>query len=319
MPEVQPSCSLIVVTWNSAAHLEGLVTTMLSHLDPASTELIVVDNDSGDDPERAAAAWTGPGRFIQLGHNAGFAAASNAGVAVAGAPTCVLLNPDTELVDDSLSRLAERASAADILAGPEVLNTDGSRQASASGPEAGIWPWIRALLPGALSPAAIARRTEPWRSPTDTGVCWLAGSCIAGRTETLRRLGPFDSVFHMYGEDTDLGLRADALGIRSRYCPQVATIVHHGQGSSRIAYGSTEGWREDGLINWRAAVRRSKGARAERWAWRALCLNITLRFAAKRLLRRECEREATIHASLAAVTKAPILRLDPPVVPDPPA
>lgn len=273
---------------------------MNRHLD-GEQELIVVDNASTDAPEAAAAQWKGPHRFIGLDRNLGFGAASNVGVAEASFATTVLLNPDTELLDDGLDRLATEAQSLRGLAGPRVLYADGSIQPSASGPEVGIWPWVRALVPAALQLPAVRARTEPYRLDRRLEVTWLTGACVAGPTDLLAQLGPFDPALHMFGEDVDLGLRAGAAGVRSWFDPGTCRIVHHGQGSSTVVYGSREGWRPTGTLNWRAAVRRAYGPRREWLGWRALRLNLRLRLIAKTLLGRHTERDrAAVEAVLSA-------------------
>lgn len=301
-----PRLSLVVVTWQCAGHLERLVESMNRHLD-GTQELVVADNGSADDPRAAAERWRGPRRFLALGSNLGFGVASNRGVAAARAPVTVLINPDTELLDDGIDRLAQTAERLNALVGPRVLEADGSVQASASGPEAGIWPWVRALVPGAAAPPALRARTEPYRLERRTRVCWLAGSCIAAPTALLRELGPFDPALHMYGEDVDLGLRAAAAGIGSWFDPTACRIVHHGQGSSTVSYGSREGWRPLGTINWRAALRRAYGPRREAMAWRALRLNLALRLAGKRLLGRAAEDNRAALAAAREAHPVPIL------------
>jgi N-acetylglucosaminyl-diphospho-decaprenol L-rhamnosyltransferase len=300
--------SIVVVTYNCAEHLRALVTSMNEHL-TGDQELIVVDNASSDDPEAALAEWKGAGRFIALDSNVGFAAGSNRGVAEATAEVSVLLNPDTELVDAGLDRLATVAAELDGLVGPRVVNSDGSIQASASGPEVGIWPWVRALLPGAAQPTGLLAHTEPYRLERRTPVSWLTGACIAGPTRIMRRLGPFDPALHMFGEDVDLGLRASAAGVQSWFDPEACRIVHHGQGSSTLVYGSREGWRPTGTVNWRAALRRAYGARREYLGWMALRLNLRLRLAAKTLLGRASDRDR--EAVRAASAARPVPELEP--------
>ena len=175
----------------------------------------------------------------------------------------MLLNPDTELLDDGLDRLAAEALRARRPGRPAGAEPRRLVQPSASGPEVGAWPWVRALVPAALQPARLRARTEPYRLERRLEVTWLTGACIAGPTEVLARLGPFDPALHMFGEDIDLGLRAAAAGIRSWFDPSACRIVHHGQGSSTLAYGSREGWRPTGTLNWRAALRRAYGPRRE--------------------------------------------------------
>jgi N-acetylglucosaminyl-diphospho-decaprenol L-rhamnosyltransferase len=264
-------------------------------------ELIVVDNASSEPPRAETAAWKGSGRLLELERNVGFGAASNAGVAEATGEATVLLNPDTELLDDGLDRLAAESLELGALVGPRVLNPDGSVQPSASGPEVGAWPWVRALVPAAIQPSALLAHTEPYRLERALDVSWLTGCCVAGSTALLRRLGPFDPALHLFGEDVDLGLRAGAAGVRSRFDPALCRIVHHGQGSSTIAYGSREGWRPTGTLNWRAAVRRAYGPRREWLGWRALRLNLRLRLLAKRALGRATSRD---RAAVEAVVSA---------------
>jgi N-acetylglucosaminyl-diphospho-decaprenol L-rhamnosyltransferase len=300
--------SIVVVTWNCAEHLRTLIASMNEHLD-GDQELVVVDNASSDDPEAALAAWKGERRFVGLDDNLGFGVASNRGVAEAAGEVSVLLNPDTELIDAGLDRLATVASELGGLVGPRVVNSDGSIQASASGPEVGVWPWVRALVPGALQPEGLLARTEPYRLERRTTVTWLTGACIAGPTRTLRRLGPFDPALHMFGEDVDLGLRAAAAGVGTWFDPEACRIVHHGQGSSTLVYGSREGWRPTGTLNWRAALRRAHGARREYLAWLALRLNLRLRLTAKTMLGRATDRDR--QAVRAASSAKPVPTLEP--------
>lgn len=281
---------------------------MNAHLD-GSQELVVVDNASSDAPEAAASEWKGPSRFIGLDENVGFGAANNVGVGEAAGAVSVMLNPDTELLDDGLDRLAGAASELGCLVGPRVVNPDRSVQPSASGPEVGIWPWIRALVPAALQPGAVRARTEPYRLNRRLRVGWLTGACIAGPTAVLRRLGPFDPTLHMFGEDVDLGLRAGMAGVESWFDPEACAIVHHGQGSSTLVYGSREGWRATGTLNWRAAVRRAYGPRREWLGWLALRVNLRLRLVAKTVLRRATDRDRA--AVEAVVSARPVPELPP--------
>ncbi len=298
--------SIVVVAWECAPFVETLVASMNEHLD-GSQELVLVDNASSDEPDAAGSRWKGPYAFVPLAENVGFGAGNNVGVRRARGTEIVMLNPDCELLDGGLDRLAARARELGALAGPRVLHADRTVQASASGSEVGAWPWVRALVPGAVSPGAIRRHTEPYRLEAETRVSWLTGACVAGTREDLLRLGPFDEGLHMYGEDLDLGLRGAAAGVPSYFCPQTARVVHHGAGSSSTAYGSRDGWRPQGAVQWRSVLRRSFGPGPERRAWLALRLNLSLRLAAKRLLGRANDRDRAAAAAVAAARTAPDL------------
>jgi N-acetylglucosaminyl-diphospho-decaprenol L-rhamnosyltransferase len=291
------SYSIVVVTWESARHLAALVESMNAHLD-SGPELVVVDNASSDDPDRRAREWRGESRFIGLERNVGFGAATNSGVEAARHEGVVLLNPDTILVDASLGDLVAVALRRGALAGPRLRDADGSIQPSASGPPVGVWPWIGAVVPGALQPSPLRRRTEPWRLERTIRVAWLTAACVAAPRTALRRLGPFDPAIHLYAEDMDLGLRAARSGVPSWFCPDVCRIIHRGGGSAMLAPGDRE---SSVASNRRAVLRRAYGERRERWAWLAYRLNLRVRLTAKRALGRDAGREqAALAASRAA-------------------
>jgi N-acetylglucosaminyl-diphospho-decaprenol L-rhamnosyltransferase len=242
-----------------------------------------VDNDSDDDPAGAAGGWGGRGEFIPLSFNRGFGAANNVGVSVASHEAIVLLNPDCELVDASIERLASEAFRLRGLVGPRMLNPDGSPQPSASGPPVGPWPWLGAILPGAVLPGPLQARTEPWRLSRRTRVAWLTGACLAAPKVLLQSLGPFDERIHLYGEDMDLGLRAGLGGVDSYFSPELACVIHHQKGSSARRFETIELSRLM-ASNRRAVLRRSFGSRRERFGTAAARLNLELRARAKHAL-----------------------------------
>lgn len=280
--------SVVVVTWQSAGHLSILIGSMNRHLrgDP---ELVVVDNASSDDVAREAARWRGETRVIELDDNVGFGQANNIGVAAARHDSIVLINPDTELVDGSLDRLADRAVALQALVGPRLLNADHSIQPSASGSPIGLWPWVGALVPQGPMPPAVQRQVEPWRLRQSTTVAWLTGACIAAPRGILRYLGPFDPAIHLYSEDLDLGLRAGRVGIPSVFAPEACRLVHFGDGSSSRRF--PDAGRRLSVANRQAVVRRLYGTRAERCSSAADILRLVMRASAKRLLARDATLE----------------------------
>lgn len=287
-PDNRIPYSIVVVTWQSAAELRQLLDSITDCLD-ITPEVIVVDNASTDRPRSVLDEWSGAGRFIGLDGNLGFGTAANIGVEASTGETVVLLNPDTRLIDARLAELVRQAEHLGALVGPRLLNTDRTVQPSASGPPAGVWPWIRAVVPGGVASSAVKAYTEPWRLDRLTPVTWLSGACIAARRSLLTALGPFDPAIHLYAEDLDLCLRAGKAGIGSFFAPRSCRVVHHG-------YRSVSQLHEDqGAVlrarNQRAVVRRAYGERAERQAWRAYRLNLALRLLSKRILRRDVARD----------------------------
>jgi hypothetical protein len=72
-----------------------------------------------------------------------------------------------------------------------------------------------------------------WPRDSERSVDIVTGCLFLIRRETWDALGGFDPAFVMYGEETDLCLRARAMGVRPRVTPE-ATIVHHGGASESV-------------------------------------------------------------------------------------
>jgi N-acetylglucosaminyl-diphospho-decaprenol L-rhamnosyltransferase len=229
--------ALVTVTHNSAAHLRGLLESAARHLPGVRT--VVVDCASSDDTAAVAGAFA-DAVVVALGENAGFGRANNRGLAEVTEPLAVLVNPDVELLDDSLRALAaEAAVAPDRLLAPLVLYPDGTRQDTVHPVPASAADLVRAVIPGAalaaVAPPA-AQWLEPWRSSAPRAVGWAVGCAIAARTDTLRRLGPFDEAIFLYGEDMELCLRAATAGVETWFWP-AARICHHRAHASTVAFG----------------------------------------------------------------------------------
>lgn len=233
-----PGAGLAVVTvlHDSEPELRALLDSLERCLPGAS--VVVVDSGSSDGGADVARSWRdGAAQVLELGENTGFGRAVNAGLALVEEPVTALLNPDVELLDRTLAAAAREAGRPpERLLAPLVLRPDGTREDNAQR-EPGTAPLLaHALVPGASLPRPLAAAIEPWRSPGPARAGWTVGSCVVARTETLRRLGPFDERAFMYAEDLDLGLRAADAGIETWFWP-AARVVHAGAHSTRRVYG----------------------------------------------------------------------------------
>ena len=289
--------TLVTVLHDSEPELRRLLGSVARELPGA--EVIAVDSGSSDG---------GPGlarelgaRVEELGENVGYGRAANQGVALAGRPVTVVLNPDVELIDGSLAALADEAQAQpERILAPLVLLPDGSRQDTAQHAPTS-WPaLVSALVPPGALPPRLRTVAEPWRSDRPRRVAWAVGCCLAASTDTLRRLGPFDERIFLYGEDLELGLRAGELGVETWFWPQ-ARIVHHRSASAERAFGGEPFER---LARQRRRVVEERLGRGRRRLddWAQL-VTFADRLALKALLRRPHERERRQLAALRAVRR----------------
>jgi N-acetylglucosaminyl-diphospho-decaprenol L-rhamnosyltransferase len=226
--------AVLTVTHNSAGDLAALMRSLDRHL--PGVELVVADCASTDGSRSIAGER--PGTTVLELANVGFGRACNAGLAAVRAPVTALLNPDVELLDDSLRTLAAQALApgpARLLA-PLVLNPDGSRQDTVHPAPLSAAEVARALVPPAALPGALGVALAPWRSGRPRRVGWAVGCAVIARTATLRALGPFDPRIFLLGEDMELGLRAARQGIETWFWP-AARVLHHGGHSIEAVHG----------------------------------------------------------------------------------
>ena len=187
--------SVVVVTYGSGESLERSLPPLLAQLGEGD-ELIVVDNASADDTVARVRRLAPRARVLVQGSNLGFAAACNAGAAVAGGELLVFLNPDAVVAGgfaDAIRRPLERGWDAwmGVVTAGDALNTTG-----------GIVHFTGIAWSGQVGEPLAA-------APVDPGeVAFASGACLAVPRERWRDLGGFAPEYFMYCEDVDLSLRA---------------------------------------------------------------------------------------------------------------
>lgn len=205
------SLSVVIVSHGSGEHLARLLPTI-----DVPAQVIVVE--TGPEPGDAD---------IHLPENPGFGAANNRAVQEATGSVTALVNPDVVLAPGALAALAAAAAAAeDAIHVPRLVNPDGSPQDSVH-----PLPGARVNLLRAVSPDPLRRRLG------ERAGGWAIAALMVARTDTLRRLGPFDPAIHLFYEDLDLCLRARAAGVPVRLHRDVA-VTHvggHSTGAEDVA------------------------------------------------------------------------------------
>jgi N-acetylglucosaminyl-diphospho-decaprenol L-rhamnosyltransferase len=293
--------ALVTVLHDSQPELGWLLESVARHL-PAA-HVVVADSGSRDGGPALARKWAGHSTVIELGENVGFGRASNAGLEVVEEPVTVFVNPDVELLDSSLETLAAevvRDDRPERLLAPLVLLPGGARQDSAHHEPGSPADVVRALLPPIALPPPLRRLVEPWRSNSPRRAGWAIGCCIVARTETLRRLGPFDPRAFLYAEDLDLGLRAADAGIETWFWPG-GRVLHHGAHATERTFGGEP--YELVAQRRREVVRRWRGRRRQSVDDLLLLATYANRLALKTLLRRPAQRERRQLAALRAARR----------------
>ena len=210
--------SVVTVLHDSAAHVAALLDSLRRHR--------VERRSSRSTPARPTTARRWPRaarrrRWSTLGATRASARPTTPASSARGTTVTVLLNPDCELLDDALRRLAALAAPARRPARARACSTPTARVQRSAHPLPGT---RRRAAPGAgatrrVLPRALRERVEPWRSSARGRSGWAIAACVAARTATLRELGPFDPAQFLFYEDLDLCLRARAAGVPTVLAP----------------------------------------------------------------------------------------------------
>ena len=228
------SGTIIIVSFNSGECLTRCLQSIEDHAPAAN--VIVIDNASTDE-STGSAALRRDGVTLQVNpRNLGFARAVNQGLAAASRHLVMVLNPDCYLSAGAADRLEEELLNYPecAIAGPRILNDDGSVQGSARGDPTlftgffGRTTLLTRLFPNSrLARHNVRTDTERVRSGESFAVDWVSGACMMARREAITAVGGFDERYFLYWEDADLCRRLRNKGHSTRYVPS-CTIVHSG-------------------------------------------------------------------------------------------
>jgi hypothetical protein len=237
-PDGGPRLSIIVISYNTREMTLACLRSVVAET-TVPYQLIVVDNASQDGSAAAIAAAFPQAVLIAEPVNHGFGPAHRLARARATAPWLLLLNPDTVVLDRALDRLlafAERTPQAGIWGG-RTLYADGTLNPTSCFARMTLWSvFCRVTGLNGLFRSSRLFNSEfygTWPRDTEAEVDIVTGCLLLIRRDTWDRLGGFDDVFVMYGEEVDLCLRARAIGLRPRVTPE-ATIIHHGGASQAV-------------------------------------------------------------------------------------
>jgi GT2 family glycosyltransferase len=186
-----------------------------------ATEVLVLDNASGDGSARAARQHPACDTAIALDQRRGKGENDSALLQRARGRLCLLLNEDSELLPGATQALRDaldahpRAGAA----GARLLRPDGRQQASA---------WRFPTPATALVGALFLHRRYTVQSSGDEvrDVDWAQSAALLVRRAAAEQIGWFDPAFFVYSDEVDFCKRLRDAGWRTLYVPAAAAIHH---------------------------------------------------------------------------------------------
>ena len=221
MPPREPLVAIILVNWNG----RELTLECLRSLAAATYRnrvVIVVDNASTDGSREAIGREFPDIRILAMAQNLRFAGGNNAGIRHAfelGAEMVVLLNNDTTVAPDFLSRMVDRVLVDDRIGivAPAIFYAEAPETFWFAGGVISFWT-------GTMRHVGIRERDHGQYAgarPTD----FATGCCFLTTKEVIDRVGVLDEAYYIYTEDADFSMRVRNAGYRIVFEP-AAKVWH---------------------------------------------------------------------------------------------
>ena len=208
---------VVIVTFNGQKWINKCLTSLQNS--SMHVDVIVVDNNSTDDTINIVSKYR-DATLIQLDENIGFGNANNCGIKRAlkiGADFIFLLNQDAWIKNNTIEELVGVALQSDASFGiysPIHLNGKGNKL---------DFRFENYLTPksckGFLSDLVLTNLKDVYQCTFINAAAWLV------KKEVFQKVGGFDPLFFLYGEDTNYLSRLKSHGFKLALVPN--TFIHH--------------------------------------------------------------------------------------------
>ncbi len=231
--------TVAVINYNTKELLRKCLESIRKCQPLCNCETKVVDNGSSDGSVEMLKSQFPEVDVIENAGNLGYAAAANQALRQSQAKYVFILNSDTELDSEAIDILLEFAedNPKSAVIGPQVLNPDGSVQAS----RRRFPPLLVGFMHMLLSPFLPNNKYTRYYQMSDINnqencvVDWVSGSAMFIRRKAAEKIGFFDEQnFFMYVEDLDLCYRLRQNGWQVYYCPKAKVVHYIGQTSYQL-------------------------------------------------------------------------------------
>jgi GT2 family glycosyltransferase len=257
--------SIVILNYKSKELTAHCVNTIRKSGKEEDFEIIIVDNDSGDNSAEFLHNAFPEIRVIANKKNLGYGAGNNIGIKQAKGDYVLILNPDVEMEYPEIRKmLTYIKNYPDVgIVGPQLIYPNGQIQDSYR-----KFPKFCDL---------IIKRTNLHKFPifkkrmTDylmhgvnphkiQEVDWLVGAALLVPRWAFKMVGYFDERYFLFLEDTDLCRRAWERGLKVMYFPEAKAIHNH----QRLSQGKS--WRV--LLNKNLYIHMSSASKYF-WKWRS--------------------------------------------------
>lgn len=220
--------SIVIVNYNGGAMILDAIRSVIATTLGLKYEIIVVDNSSSDgSPETIKNTFDERVLFVEMGRNAGFAAANNAGLDRSLGRYILFLNPDTIVLEGALQTMMRYMDA-----NPKVGACGGNLYSRDMQPQFSYWmlfPGVRMEWSGLFSDYFLRRKHKGSHEHNYTDspkeVAYIMGADLMVRREVVAQVGKMDEDFFLFYEETEWCYRIRQAGYPIVNIPD-AHIIH---------------------------------------------------------------------------------------------
>ncbi len=226
--------SIIIVNWKVKDLLEKCLQSIFEQTKNISFEVFVVDNNSGDGSVEMVREKFPQVDLTASQENLGFAKGNNLAIKKSRGRYILLLNPDTEILENALEKMVRFMDANQDcgIAGCKLLNPDLSLQPSVRAfPDLAsqifillklhhLFPYSKTMYKYLVQNFDYGKTQE---------VDQVMGAFMMIRREVAEKIGLLDENFWIWFEEVDFCKRAKIAGFKILYTPEAKIIHHFGQ------------------------------------------------------------------------------------------
>jgi hypothetical protein len=232
--------SIIIVAWNVRKLLYDCLKSVYDQTNGINFETIYVDNASKDGSVEMVIKEFPQVKIIENEKNGGFIKANNQGIGIAKGKYVLLLNSDTIVLDNAITktvRFADKHPDAAVV-GCKVLNPNKTLQRNCF-----MYPSLLNMLLSAtylykIFPKSrfFGREEMTWWDYNDVReVETICGCFSLVRMKAVRQVGLMNEIYFVYGDDPDWCYRFSKYGWKIMFTPEAQIIHYGGQNTKQMA------------------------------------------------------------------------------------
>ena len=231
--------AVVIVTFNDKELVDECLKSVFNNkTNEWKFTVWVVDNGSSDGTPDYIQQKFPEVNIIRNQSNFGYPRANNQGINSTFSQYVLLLNPDTEIPQNTFQELIDLLDVDDSIGivGPKLIRRNGELDFACRRMFPNYLDYLLILLGLARKfpkNKVLGRYNLTYLDPNEnTDVDSVAGAFLMARRDAIEKVGRLDESFFIYWEDIDWCYRFRLNGWRVFYCPKV-TVLHHKGGTSK--------------------------------------------------------------------------------------